>query len=240
MLELLTTLDEEITRVTHPNQMLDLLHLYATTRFDLNAYGVWHVPNRPHDYRRGYPVGKSMFIHPQVRPHYAEHIKMAREHGPNVLARMAWVRRGPFTITECMLETRPNAAERWVFDLLREHGVRDGLYCPIDDWIVMFWSSRVLQLPSLHRGLLYSLAVQASIRLDEIVELPQGHPVRLTAREVAVLHHLSNGVCDARIARELGIGDGTIRTYVGRAMVKLGVKTREHAVAEALRRFLIK
>lgn len=64
--------------------------------------------------------------------------------------------------------------------------------------------------------------------------------VRLSAREAAVLHHLSKGASDARIAHMLGIGEGSIRTYVDRAKTKLGVKTREHAVAEALRRRLIK
>jgi DNA-binding CsgD family transcriptional regulator len=233
-------LPTKLAALKRPDQIISLLHRYAE-RFDLNSYGAWRMPTLPHDYRRGYPIGRSMFLHPGVRAHFAEHITMARERGPNVLARMAWVRRGPFTITECLHETRPNESERWVFNLLRKHGIRDGLYCPINNWIVLFWSPKVLRLSSMHRGLLFLVAMQVSMRLEEIAPPPKEHPfVRLTSRESAVLAHLSNGASDARIASALGIGNGTIRTYVGRAMNKLGVKTREHAVAEALRRRLIK
>jgi DNA-binding NarL/FixJ family response regulator len=107
--------------------------------------------------------------------------------------------------------------------------------------VMFFWSPKVLRLQLKHRGLLFSLTVQAAMRLDEIANLPKtDQPIRLSERERAVLHYLSNGANDATIARELDIRDGTIRTYVIRAMSKLGVVTREHAVAEAMRRRLIK
>jgi DNA-binding CsgD family transcriptional regulator len=153
---------------------------------------------------------------------------------------MTWVRRSPFTTTECMRLTRPNESERWVFNLLRAHGIRDMLYCPVDDWIVGFWSPKVLRLSLTDRGLLYSLAMQASMRLDEIVGSTTEQRVRLSTREVAVLHYLSNGASNAVIARELDIGEGSIRTYLGRAMSKLGAKTRTQAACEAMRLLLIK
>jgi DNA-binding CsgD family transcriptional regulator len=181
-----------------------------------------------------------MFLHPTVRTHYAKHIAMARERGANVLARMAWVSRFPFTMTECMRETRPSASERWVFNLLREYGIRDGLYCPVNKWIVLFWSPNVLRLSLTQRGRLFALAMQAAMRLDQIVPPPTEERIRLSARELAVLQHLSHGASDAKIARALGIGETTIRTYVARAMTKLSAKTREHACCEAMRRMLLK
>jgi DNA-binding CsgD family transcriptional regulator len=165
---------------------------------------------------------------------------MARERGPNVLASMAWVNRVPFTITECMSRTRPSALQRWVVNLLREHGIRDGLYCPTNDWIVLFWSPTVLHLSMAHRGFLFALAMQAAMRLDQIVPPPKEERIHLSVREAAVLHHLSIGMSYAEIGRDLGVGETTIRTYVARAMTKLGAKTRDHAIGEAFRRLLIK
>jgi DNA-binding CsgD family transcriptional regulator len=228
----------ELATVRRPDGIVEVLQRHAL-HFDLNVYGAWHLPQRPQDYA-AYSLGRTVFIHPRGRVHYSKHIAAARIRGPNVIARMSWVRRSPFTVTECLRATRPNEGERWVFNLLRAHGIRDMLYCPVDDWIVVFWSPKVVRLSLTDRGHLYSLAMQASMRLDEIVELPRKEHVRLSTREVAVLHYLSNGASDAVMANALGIGEGTIRTYVGRAMGKLGVKTREHAVAEALRRLLVK
>jgi DNA-binding CsgD family transcriptional regulator len=216
------------------------LHRYGLP-FGLQAYGIWRIPKRPHDYRHGYLLGKSVFIHPGVRAHFTAHIEKARELGPNVLARLFWVARRPFTITEAMHEMRPTEEERWVFDLLREHGIRDGLYCPVNGWVMLYWSPKVLRLALSHRGFLFSLAMQASMHLDEMIpQSKENTPVRLSARERTVLHYLSNGVSDARMAHELGIGEATIRTYVRRALKKLGVKTRSHATAEAVRQLLVK
>jgi DNA-binding CsgD family transcriptional regulator len=223
----------------HPNQIIESLQR-CVAHSGVNVYGVWRLPHRPQDYWRGYPVGKSMFLNPKVRPHYTKHIAMARKYGPNVLAQMAWVHRAPFTITECLREKRPNESERWVFNLLREYGIRDGLYCPVNHWIVFFWSSKVLHLSLAQRGFLSSLAMQAAMRLEQIAPPSAKERVRLSARELAVVHYLSIGTSDAKIARQLGVGETTIRTYVARAMGKLGVKTREHAVAEAMRRLLVK
>jgi DNA-binding CsgD family transcriptional regulator len=233
----------EVAAADSADTIVDLLHLYATTYLassNILFYGVWRILPRPNDYRRGYKLGKSLFIHADVHAHFAEHIAMARQRGSNILSHMSWVRRTPFTITECLREMRPTEPERWAINLLREHGMRDGLYCPVNGWVVLFWSPKVLRLTSRHRGFLFSLATQASMRLDEIVPMQDERRVRLSARELAVLQYMSNGVSDEQIAHEMGIGPGTIRTYVVRAMGKLGVKTREHAVAEALRRMLVK
>jgi DNA-binding CsgD family transcriptional regulator len=231
---------DELTALASPTAILQRLQLHAK-HFGLNIYGAWRIPWQPEDYQNGYPVGESVFIHPDGRTHYDQHMVKARKFGPNLLSRMSWVRRAPFTVTECLRLTRPNEDERWVFNLLRAHGIRDMLYCPIDDWIVVFWSPKVVRLRLVDRGRLYVVAMHAKMRLDEIVEpMKRDQFVRLSSRETAVLQFLSMGENDAAIAGHLGVAEPTIRTYVDRAMTKLGAKTRPQAVAEALRRLLVK
>ncbi|MES2740023.1 MAG: response regulator transcription factor [Pseudomonadota bacterium] len=62
---------------------------------------------------------------------------------------------------------------------------------------------------------------------------------QLTARETDVLHLLAKGCCNKLIARELGIGSGTVKTHVQAVMSKLGAHARTHAVALATQRGLI-
>lgn len=61
----------------------------------------------------------------------------------------------------------------------------------------------------------------------------------LTRRETDVLEMLVRGGSDKLIARELGIGVGTVKSHVKHLMVKLGVTARTHAVVEALRRGIL-
>jgi DNA-binding CsgD family transcriptional regulator len=231
---------DELTTLDNPTAIMRRLQLHAE-HFGLNIYGAWRIPSQPNDYQNGYPVGASVFIHPQARKHYDQHMVKARKIGPNVLSLMSWVRRSPFTVTECLRLTRPNDKERWVFNLLNAHGIRDMLYCPIDNWIVVFYSIKVLRLSLVDRWRLYTIAMHAKMRLDEIAEpMKRDQFVRLSSRETAVLQFLSMGENDAAIAGHLGVAEATIRTYVDRAMSKLGAKTRPQAVAEALRRLLVK
>ena len=58
---------------------------------------------------------------------------------------------------------------------------------------------------------------------------------RITAREHDVLELVANGQSTAEIARELWITEDTVRTHIKRMMVRLGARTRAHAVAIAFR-----
>jgi DNA-binding NarL/FixJ family response regulator len=64
-------------------------------------------------------------------------------------------------------------------------------------------------------------------------------PVRLSAREQAVLQHVADGQSYAATGASLGIGAETVKTHLKNAFDKLGAETRTQAVAEALRRKLI-
>jgi DNA-binding CsgD family transcriptional regulator len=58
---------------------------------------------------------------------------------------------------------------------------------------------------------------------------------RITAREHDVLELVATGQSTAEIARELWITEDTVRTHIKRMMVRLGARTRAHAVAIAFR-----
>ncbi len=55
----------------------------------------------------------------------------------------------------------------------------------------------------------------------------------LTARELDVLKLIGRGLTNAEIARQLVIGEGTIKTHVGRIFTKLAVRDRAAAVVFA-------
>jgi DNA-binding NarL/FixJ family response regulator len=62
---------------------------------------------------------------------------------------------------------------------------------------------------------------------------------RLTKREREVLRLLAKGYCNKLIARDLGIGVGTVKGHVRGVMGKLGATARTHAVVVAAQRGLV-
>lgn len=64
--------------------------------------------------------------------------------------------------------------------------------------------------------------------------------VGLTERERAVLEQLATGKSTKEIARELYVGEETVKTHLSSVYQKLGVGDRVQAVAAALRRGLVK
>ena len=64
--------------------------------------------------------------------------------------------------------------------------------------------------------------------------------VGLTEREKAVLEQLATGKSTKEIAKELYVGEETVKTHLSSVYQKLGVGDRVQAVAAALRRGLVK
>lgn len=62
----------------------------------------------------------------------------------------------------------------------------------------------------------------------------------LTSREVEVLELLGQGYCNKLIARELGIGLGTVKCHMKALMTKLDATARTHAVIVATQRGLLR
>lgn len=58
---------------------------------------------------------------------------------------------------------------------------------------------------------------------------------RITAREREVLRLVADGYSTAEIGRALWITEDTVRTHIKRMLVRLGARTRAHAVAIAFR-----
>src|SRR5687768_17309390 len=60
-------------------------------------------------------------------------------------------------------------------------------------------------------------------------------PKTVTPRELEVLELVAEGHTTAEIARTLWITEDTVRTHIKRLMVRLGARTRAHAVGIAFR-----
>ena len=58
-------------------------------------------------------------------------------------------------------------------------------------------------------------------------------PAQLTDREFEVLVQLARGASNAEIAKELFLGETTVKTHVSRVLTKLGLRDRTHAVVFA-------
>lgn len=67
-----------------------------------------------------------------------------------------------------------------------------------------------------------------------------GSEVPLTPREHDVLHLLVEGASNKEIARRLGISASTVKFHVGPVLDKLGADGRTDAVANAMRRRIIR
>ena len=76
------------------------------------------------------------------------------------------------------------------------------------------------------------LSPQAAARLVREVRAPD-NPESLTERETDVLRLLAQGKANKEIARELFIGENTVKTHVSNILVKLGVQSRTQAALYA-------
>jgi two-component system, NarL family, response regulator LiaR len=78
------------------------------------------------------------------------------------------------------------------------------------------------------------LSPAAAARLMREVRAPE-NPESLTERENDVLKLIAGGMSNKEIARELGIGEKTVKTHVSNILSKLGVLSRTQAALHAVR-----
>ena len=78
------------------------------------------------------------------------------------------------------------------------------------------------------------LSPKAAARLMREVRVPDS-PEALTEREVDVLRLLAQGQANKQIARNLQIGEKTVKTHVSNILAKLGVPSRTQAALYAVR-----
>ncbi|GIE53916.1 LuxR C-terminal-related transcriptional regulator [Actinoplanes nipponensis] len=72
-----------------------------------------------------------------------------------------------------------------------------------------------------------------------VLGLAGAPPDRLTRREHEILVLMARGLSNAEIADALVLSSLTVRTHVGRVLMKLGVRNRTHAVTTAYRLGLV-
>ncbi len=85
-------------------------------------------------------------------------------------------------------------------------------------------------------------AVDAAVEQERFVDPnvpPKGSRGKLTRRQREILQLLANGESTTVAARELDLGEETVKTHTKNAVARLGAKNRTHAVAIALRECLI-
>ena len=63
-------------------------------------------------------------------------------------------------------------------------------------------------------------------------------PVALSEQEEVIMSLFAKGLGNGEVAERMGISENTVKTYVRRAMAKLGAKTRSQAMAEWISRKL--
>jgi DNA-binding NarL/FixJ family response regulator len=82
------------------------------------------------------------------------------------------------------------------------------------------------------------LSPQAAARLMREMRQPEA-PEALTERETEVLTLLARGRANKEIARDLQIGEKTVKTHVSNILGKLGVQSRTQAALFAVRQGLV-
>lgn len=90
-------------------------------------------------------------------------------------------------------------------------------------------SGEALLAPSVTKRLIADIAKR---RRDRIQSRPEAFS-ELTAREVEVLRQVARGLSNSEIAMELFLAEQTVKTHVGRVLMKLGLRDRTQAVVFA-------
>jgi LuxR family quorum sensing-dependent transcriptional regulator len=223
-----------------PKAVLDHLDSAVCPGLDLRVLGAIRFPFRVSDWS-ALALDKTVFLHSQAPKGWWEEWSTKLNRRLPVAYLMARSALAPHTFTESLQALQPIGADRWGYELFLQHGMRDGVLCPVGGrWLIMFWSRKPLSqtVTSTLRVMIYAAASFAAMRLDQLVGATgKGTNVsaRLTPRELAVLRLLSFGAPSKEIAKHLGLGEETVRSNAKRAQMKLDATNRTHAVAGPLR-----
>jgi DNA-binding CsgD family transcriptional regulator len=234
----------EFADLETPRAVLDHLDGATYPGLDLRVFGAIRFPLNVSDWS-SLALGKTVFLHGEAPRGWWEEwsTKLHRQLPIGYLmARTAMV---PHTMTESLQALQPIGADRWGYELLHQHGIRDGLICPVGGrWLVVFWSRKPLSkavTPAV-RVAVYAAASFAAMRLEQLVGAESGRvtaTAHLTPRELAVLRLASFGMPSKEIAKYLELGEETVRTHASKAQAKLNARNRTHAIAEAIRQHLL-
>lgn len=225
-------------------EILDELDVITNKYARIHVLGAALLPVRWGDFR-SLEKGKTVFLHRSAPAGWFEEYRelCQRSVAPGFV--MAHLALSPFSMSESLQALEPIGIDRWPHELALKFGIRDGLTCPVGGrWIFAFWSKTVISKNELCalRPTMFIGASFAVFRLQQL-NAPQlkriGRPTLLTPRELSVLRLLSFGQRLKDAAIHLALSEETIRSHLKKAQAKLGVNSRTHAVAQAIRFKLI-
>ena len=184
---------------------------------------------------------RDLVYHDSVPVKFRQEYRSAlKQFGMSVVTRFLLTNPLPFTFSESRQRLKPRGRDKWWYELLQDHGLRDGFVVLQNHRMVAYWSDR--DIKALDRQTRYSLNALSSTgiyRLEEMMRRKAPITVELSPRELAVLEYLALGLRIPEIARRTELSDHTIRIYLTRAQKKLGAVTPTHATVIAARQRLI-
>jgi len=222
------------------DQVLDTLDAVASA-IGARLYGILPLHLLKRDEEAGEKTIFASSVPDQFRTDLAAEYK--RHFGPTAIRHYARQRPPPFTLTEAMRRLQPSGEDRWIFDVLRDQRVRDGLHCTHSTWAVLYSSDHVLRGSELSDEIRVTLDVAAGMAVSRMNEITApsrpASPARLSPREMTVLLHLSDGLSVSDIADRIVLSETSVKTFIRRATKKLNASSQLHAVALAVRSRLI-
>ena len=223
--------------------ILDALDIIASEHCRLNVLGAALLPMEFKKGAEGYELGRTVFLHRSVPKGWWEDYLGMSALAPAPSMIMARLAIGPYTLAQILRVLEPIGVDRWAVDLHHKYGMRDLMGVPVGGrWVFVYWARKLINIKPEEGALLFLGATYATIQLQKLVQptpsrIPKG--AALTARELSVLRALSLGEKPSEVAKQLGLGEETVRTHIKKAQLKLGVRTLGAAIASSIRLHLI-
>ena len=119
------TNSDEVLSALQKTTNLNVLAVWPLQLDQVNATDILYHQDIPQKFRQDHQAAIGQF-------------------GLSPIVRQAITSPVPFTFSEVRQTLQPRGEEHWIFDLLQDHGFKDGFHCNYGPWIVGFWSDRML------------------------------------------------------------------------------------------------
>lgn len=169
-----------------------------------------------------------------------EALQLAREHRPDVvLMDLLMPGMGGVAATRAMRAEMPDIEVIALTSVLEDAAVTGAIRAGAIGYVLKNTEADELRqaIKSAAAGQVH-LSPEAAARLVREVQIP-GSPEALTERETAVLRLVAKGQANKQVARELGVGEQTVKTHVSNILGKLQLQSRTQAALYAVERGLV-